>query len=122
MSGRVALASSSGFTAFDQRGRVGRGRSRCGSASIPYEVAFLSQALREWQKLSVGIREQFKKMLGKRLIEPRIPASKLRGSINCYKIKLRAARSRIIYEVRDGRSVSAPRQPPWPPANFIVGG
>ena len=46
-------------------------------------------------------REQFKKKLAKRLIEPRIPASKLRGSTNLYKIKLRAAGFRLIYEVRD---------------------
>ena len=69
---------------------------------MPFDLAFHPQALREWQKLSVGIREQFKKKLAERLIEPRIPASKLRGSTNRYKIKLRAAAGfRLIYEVRD---------------------
>ena len=68
---------------------------------MPFDLAFHPQALREWQKLSVGIREQFKKKLAERLIEPRIPASKLRGSTNRYKIKLRAAGFRLIYEVRD---------------------
>ncbi len=39
--------------------------------------------------------------LAERLIEPRIPASKLRGSSHRYKIKLRAAGYRLVYEVRN---------------------
>jgi mRNA interferase RelE/StbE len=42
-----------------------------------------------------------RKKLAERLIEPRIPASKLRGSSDRYKIKLRAAGFRLVYEVRD---------------------
>lgn len=76
-------------------------RSRCGSASMPFELAFHPEALREWHKLTAGIREQFKKKLAERLIEPRMPASKLRGSTDRYKIKLRAAGFRLVYEVRD---------------------
>ncbi|WP_255013126.1 type II toxin-antitoxin system RelE/ParE family toxin [Cyanobium sp. BA20m-p-22] len=51
--------------------------------------------------MSAGIREQFKKKLAERLIEPRIPACKLRGSSYRYKLKLRAAGFRLVYEVRD---------------------
>ena len=68
---------------------------------MPYELAFHPEALREWWTLSAGIREQFKKKLAERLIEPRIPASKLRGSSHRFKIKLRAAGFRLVYEVRD---------------------
>lgn len=68
---------------------------------MPFELAFHPEALREWQQLTAGIREQFKNKLAERLIEPRIPASKLRGSSNRYKIKLRAAEFRLVYEVRD---------------------
>jgi len=68
---------------------------------MPYELAFHPEALREWQTLSAGIREQFKKKLAERLIKPRIPASKLRGSSHRYTIKLRAAGFRLVYEVRD---------------------
>lgn len=68
---------------------------------MPFELAFHPEALREWWTLSAGIREQFKKKLAERLIEPRIPASKLRGSRDRYKIKLRAAGFRLVYEVRD---------------------
>ncbi|MCX5932931.1 MAG: type II toxin-antitoxin system RelE/ParE family toxin [Cyanobacteria bacterium] len=68
---------------------------------MPFELAFHPEALREWQKLTKGIQEQFKNKLAERLIEPRIPASKLRESTNRYKIKLRAAGFRLIYEVRE---------------------
>ncbi|NQW40082.1 MAG: type II toxin-antitoxin system RelE/ParE family toxin [Cyanobacteria bacterium] len=47
------------------------------------------------------MREQFKKKLAERLIEPRIPASKLPGSSHRYKIKLRATGFLLVYEVRD---------------------
>jgi len=49
------------------------GRRRCSSALMPFDLAFHPQALR----------------------------SKLRGSTNRYKIKLRAAGFRLIDEVRD---------------------
>jgi len=68
---------------------------------MPFELAFHPEALREWQQLTAGIREQFKNKLAERLIEPRIPASKLRGSSHRYKIKLRAAGYRLVYEVQD---------------------
>ena len=68
---------------------------------MPFELAFHPEALREWQKLTPAIREQFKNKLAERLTEPRIPASKLRGSSDRYKIKLRAAGYRLVYEVRD---------------------
>ena len=68
---------------------------------MPFELAFHPEALREWRKLTPGIREQFKNKLADRLIEPRIPAGKLRGSSHRYKIKLRAAGFRLVYEVRD---------------------
>jgi len=38
-------------------------RSRCGSASMPFELAFHPKALREWRKLTPGIQEQFKNKL-----------------------------------------------------------
>ena len=58
---------------------------------MPFELALHPEALREWRTLSAGIREQFKQKLPERLIESRIPASKLRGSSDRVKIKLRAA-------------------------------
>ncbi len=68
---------------------------------MPYELAFHPEALREWQTLSTGIREPFKKKLAERLLEPRIPTSKLRGSSHHTKSKLLAAGFRWVYDVRD---------------------
>jgi mRNA interferase RelE/StbE len=68
---------------------------------MPFELVFHPEALREWQKLTPAIQEQFKNKLAERLTEPRIPASQLRGSFNRYKIKLRAAGYRLVCQVRD---------------------
>ena len=68
---------------------------------MPFELAFHPEALREWRQLIEGIRTQFKKKLAERLDVPRIPASKPRGSSDRYKIKLRSAGFRLVYEVRD---------------------
>ena len=40
--------------------------------------------------------------LAERLHNPHVAASRLSGSANRYKIKLRAAGWRLVYEVRDG--------------------
>lgn len=66
-----------------------------------YELAFVEPALKEWRKLTPDIRDQFKKKLGERLAEPRVPAAKLSGAKDRYKIKLRSAGWRLVYEVRD---------------------
>jgi mRNA interferase RelE/StbE len=68
---------------------------------MPYELAFHPEAKREWRPLSAGIREQFKKKLAERLLEPRIPARNLQGSSHHTKSKLLAAGFRWVYEVRD---------------------
>lgn len=68
---------------------------------MSYELAFLEEALKEWQKLDASIREQFKTKLAERLQNPRVPASKLSGHPDRYKIKLRSAGFRLVYEVRD---------------------
>ncbi|EHU4697592.1 addiction module toxin RelE, partial [Escherichia coli] len=42
-----------------------------------YELAFDPRALKEWQKLGVTVREQFKKKLEDVLKRPRNPSAKL---------------------------------------------
>ncbi len=66
-----------------------------------YELAFLEEALREWRKLDSVVREQFKSKLAERVAHPRVAASKLSGAKDRYKIKLRNAGYRLVYEVRD---------------------
>ena len=68
---------------------------------MSYSLAFLESALREWTKLNSTVRDQFKKKLQEGLGQPRVPASKLRGSTERYKIKLRDAGYRLVYEVDD---------------------
>jgi mRNA interferase RelE/StbE len=46
-----------------------------------------------------------KKKLAEQLIEPRIPASRMRGCSDRTKIKLRAAGFRLVVEVRDHTKV-----------------
>jgi len=68
---------------------------------MTYKLKFLPSALKEWKKLSPPVQKQFKKKLKERLENPRNKASKLRGLKNIYKIKLRTAGYRLVYEVND---------------------
>ena len=68
---------------------------------MPYELAFLDEALREWRKLDNQTHEQFKTKLTERLQKPKIPSTRLHGVKVRYKIKLRNAGYRLVYEVRD---------------------
>lgn len=59
------------------------------------------------EKLPPDIRLRFKKHLAARLKNPHIPKSKLSGNNlrNCYKIKLRAAGYRLVYEAEDSKLI-----------------
>jgi mRNA interferase RelE/StbE len=66
-----------------------------------YKLKFLPSALKEWKKLDNSLQTQFKKKLSERLESPHVPASKLSGFENHYKIKLRTSGYRLVYEVVD---------------------
>jgi mRNA interferase RelE/StbE len=66
-----------------------------------YELGFLDEALKEWKKLDSATREQFKKKLAERLEHPKMPSARLHGPKDRYKIKLRNAGFRLVYEVID---------------------
>ncbi|MCU0833770.1 MAG: type II toxin-antitoxin system RelE/ParE family toxin [Chromatiaceae bacterium] len=72
---------------------------------MSYELHFHPEALDEWGRLDKPIREQIKKKLAERLIEPHVPASQLAGRPGRYKIKLRSAGIRLVYEVREAELV-----------------
>jgi len=72
---------------------------------MTYKLTFLKSALKEWDKLSSPIKEQFKKKIIKCLENPRINSTALSGIKNCYKIKLRATGYRLVYRVFDDRLV-----------------
>lgn len=68
---------------------------------MTYNLRFRAEAKKEWDALGATVRSQFKKKLAERLENPHVPASRLHGSANRYKIKLRAVGYRLVYEVRD---------------------
>ena len=72
---------------------------------MSYSLEFKESALKEWQKLDGAIREQFKKKLAERLERPRVASARLSGMIDCYKIKLKNAGYRLVYQVNDKRIV-----------------
>ena len=72
---------------------------------MSFSLEFKESALKEWRKLDGSIRGQFKKKLAERLERPRVPASKLSGMPDCYKIKLINAGYRLVYQVDDARIV-----------------
>ncbi|SPT78668.1 toxin [Aeromonas salmonicida] len=49
------------------------------------------------------VRQQFKKKLAEVLERPRVEANRLHGLPDCYKIKLRGAGYRLVYQVQDDR-------------------
>jgi len=68
---------------------------------MSYSLEFKASAMKEWKKLDGGIREQFKKKLAERLERPRVESAQLSGMPDCYKIKLKNAGYRLVYQVDD---------------------
>ncbi|WP_425386732.1 type II toxin-antitoxin system RelE family toxin [Vibrio metschnikovii] len=65
---------------------------------MTYKLGFKKSALKEWKKLGSTLQQQFKKKLIERLENPHVPASKLSGADNMYKIKLRQSGYRLVYQ------------------------
>lgn len=70
---------------------------------MTYKLEFRESAWKEWNKLDRPLREQFKNKLLERLENPRLESARLTGMPDCYKIKLRAAGYRLVYQVFDDR-------------------
>jgi len=68
-----------------------------------FRLQFLPEAKAEWDKLDSSIRQQFAKVLLRRLDNPRVPAAALTAMPDCYKIKLRSAGFRLVYQVIDNK-------------------
>lgn len=68
---------------------------------MTYELTFDKRALKEWHKLGNTIKQQFKKKLAEVLLDPRIESNRLRELPDCYKVKLKTAGYRMIYQVQD---------------------
>lgn len=72
---------------------------------MSFELRFKEAAFDEWMQLDGSIRAQLKKKLAERLEYPRVPAARLLGHTDRYKIKLRSVGYRLVYEVRDAEVV-----------------
>ncbi|EKF8792402.1 type II toxin-antitoxin system RelE/ParE family toxin [Vibrio cholerae] len=68
---------------------------------MTYKLEFKKSDLKEWKKLAVPLQQQFKKKLIERLENPHVPAAKLSGAENIYKIKLRQSGYRLVYQVEN---------------------
>lgn len=68
---------------------------------MPYSLRFKQAALEEWHKLDGTLKVHLKKKLAERLENPRVAAAKMYGHRDRFKIKLRQAGYRLVYEVRD---------------------
>lgn len=71
-------------------------------ASARYHLKFLPEALAEWNALDGSVKAVLKKLLLKRLEQPRPPGAELHGDLrDCYKIKLLKQGYRLVYQVED---------------------
>ena len=68
---------------------------------MSYSLRFKEEAKREWDRLDPVIRDQFAKKMRERRENPKVDSARLYGLPNCYKIKLRSAGYRLVYEVRN---------------------
>ncbi len=68
---------------------------------MTFRLLFKKDAKKEWDKLDTTVRSIFAKKLKERIKQPRIENSRLCGMKDCYKIKLRRAGYRLVYQVRD---------------------
>lgn len=79
-----------------------RAKAKAVTKAPKYQLEFLESALDEWKSLDGSVRQVLKKLLAKRLENPRTPGAELHGKLaNCYKIKLRKQGYRLVYQVRD---------------------
>ena len=71
-------------------------------ARYKYRLKFVPPALEEWKNLDGSVKEPLRKLLRKRLENPRVPGAELMGPLRgCYKIKLRKQGYRLIYTVEE---------------------
>ena len=72
---------------------------------MTYKLVFKEEAKKEWDRLDATPRSLFAKKLKERIENPRIESARLCGMKDCYKIKLRRAGYRLVYQVRDNEVV-----------------
>jgi mRNA interferase RelE/StbE len=73
--------------------------------SYKYALEFHPKALEEWRSLQKPVREQLKKKLEERLNAPEVPAARIHGGNDLYKIKLLSAGIRLVYQIQNDRLI-----------------
>lgn len=69
---------------------------------MAYSIKVHDDFVAELNKLDTTIKMQLRKKLDKVVENPHIPKNRLAGGLhNCYKIKLRRAGVRLVYQVND---------------------
>lgn len=69
---------------------------------MAYSIKVHADFVSELNKLDPIIKQQLRKKLDKIIENPHIPKNRLSGELhNCYKIKLRNAGVRLVYQVND---------------------
>lgn len=76
-----------------------------GCRLMTYRLQFHEKALKEFRDLDKAVRERLKSKLAERLENPHVPAARLHGKPNRYKIKLSKLGVRLVYEVSDGELI-----------------
>lgn len=67
-----------------------------------YKLKFVPSALKEWEDLDGSVKNNFRDILKKRLDNPHVSGSALKGSLRgYYKIKLRQQGYRLVYGVEE---------------------
>jgi len=80
--------------------------SEAATPEAKYQLAFKTAALAERNALDGSVKELFRAILKKRLANPRLPGSLLKGDLkDCYKIKLAKAGYRLVYTVQDDQLI-----------------
>lgn len=72
---------------------------------MTYKLSFHKKALKEFADLDPHVRERIKRKLAERLEAPRVPADRLSGQSDRYKIKLKSPGLRLVYEVDDDQII-----------------
>ncbi len=67
-----------------------------------HKLRFMPEALEEWRNLDGSVQANLKKLLAKRLDNPRVPGGELHGPLTgCYTIRLRQQGVRLVYSLED---------------------
>ena len=67
-----------------------------GKTKHKYKLRFMPEALEEWRNLDGSVQANLKKLLAKRLDNPRVPGGELHGPLaGCYKIKRKRSINRV---------------------------